>query len=244
MNTRKSRAVLSLVVALAAAAPAVRAETLPDPRRQELGPAARLQALLERVRLEQRRVATLEAEFTQFKESSMLVEPTEARGTFSYAAPDRVRWEYRSPNPISMLIRGDEMTVWYRDLDQVERVPVGRHSQRVLHYLGAGSSMDDLLEYFTVTLTMPQDGSSPYELALTPRFDRVARRVESLGLWIDPQLFLPVRLRFVEADGDVTDFRFANFTVNGELPGDRFELQLPANVEVRRLDLERHAGLR
>lgn len=219
------------------------AESLPHPRQQDLAPSARVAALVDRVRAEQQAIDTLEASFVQVRESSMLVEPIESNGVFSYAAPDRVRWEYVSPDPISMLITGDEMTTWYRDIEQAERVQVGRHSQRVLKYLGAGSTMDDLLEYFSVSLTLPKDPTEPYELALAPKFEKVARRLQAMSVWIDPELFLPVRLRYVEADGDVTDMRFEDLRINGELPEARFDLEIPQSVQVRRVELDPSFGV-
>ena len=216
---------------------------MPHPRQEDLAPSARVEALVDRVRAEQQAIDTLEASFVQIRESSMLVEPIESNGVFSYAAPDRVRWEYVSPDPISMLITGDEMTTWYRDIDQAERVQVGRHSQRVLKYLGAGSSMDDLLEYFSVSLTLPKDQTKPYELALAPKFEKVARRLQAMSVWIDPELFLPVRLRYVEADGDITDMRFEDLRINGELPETRFDLEIPQSVQVRRVDLDPSFGV-
>ncbi|MEE8138754.1 MAG: outer membrane lipoprotein carrier protein LolA [Thermoanaerobaculia bacterium] len=214
-----------------------------DPRRQGLTPSERLQALVDRVRLEQSKLETLEAEFTQLKQSSMLLEPSVSKGVFSYAAPDRVRWEYKTPNPISMLIFGEEMTTWYRDIGQAEKVRVGRHSQRVLQLLGAGSSVSELLEYFSVSLTLPKDRSRPYMLELKPRFRRVAKRLRGMSLWIDPQLYLPIRLRYLEPDGDVTEYSFSNLRINGELPEDRFRLELPRSVKVKFVDFDRRAGL-
>lgn len=234
-----------LLAALAgAAAAAPRQVTMPDPRAEGLAGGERLEALVERVRLEQQSLRTLEAGFTQHKESAMLLEPVESRGVFSYAAPDRVRWEYEAPNPISLVIEGEQMTTWYRDIDQAERIQIGRHSQRVLQLLGAGSSMDKLLEYFTVTLSLPADPRSPYELTLAPRFSRVAKRLRGMSVWIDAERFLPVRLRYEEPDGDLTEYRFFDLRVNGELPPERFELVLPASVDVKVVDLDRRAGLR
>jgi len=226
-----------------AAVALVGAQNQPHPRQKDLEPSERLAALVNRVRSEQQNVSTLEAGFTQIRESSMLIEPAESTGVFSYASPDRVRWEYESPNPISMLITGDEMTTWYRDIEQAERVQVGRHSQRVLKYLGAGSTMDDLLEYFSVSLTLPKDQSQPYKLEMVPKFDKVAKRLQGMSVWIDPELFLPLRLRYIEADGDVTDMRFEDLRVNGGLPEERFNLDIPITVEVRHVELDRSSGL-
>lgn len=219
-------------------------EELPHPRNEGLGPSERVGALLDRVRVEQSRLESLEADFVQIKESALLVEPVESRGGFAFAAPDKVRWEYESPNPISILIVDEEMTTWYRDIQQAERVSVGRQSRRVLQYLGAGTSMDDLLEYFLLTLTVPIEETEPYTFDLAPKFDKVAKRIQGMTIWIDPDRFLPMRLRFVEADGDITDLRFENLRINEGVPGEHFELRLPDTVEVRQVEWDRSAGRR
>ena len=215
----------------------------PDPKQDGLTGAERVNALIERVRLEQARVQSLEADFVQIKESSMLAGPVEARGLFSFSAPDRVRWDYLLPDPIAILISDEVMTTWYQDIDQAEKVHVGRQSQRVLEYLGAGSSMDELMEYFTLTLTMPIDEAEPYYLQLDPLFDKVAKRIKGMSIWVDPQTFLPVRLRYYEADGDITDLSFDNVRLNLGVPEDRFVLELPTTVQVRQVELDRPTGL-
>ncbi len=229
---------LTLLPALAVSA------DLPDPRDRSLEPSERLAALLERCRAEQAEIQTLEARFEQRKESALLLEPSVSRGVFSYSAPDRVRWEYQAPEAISMVIAQDELTTWYRDLEKVERAQVGGRSQRVLEYLGAGSSLDDLSKYFTVSLLVPEAASAAYRLELTPRFERVAKRLRGLEIWIDPELYLPVGLRYVEADGDVTEYRFENYRVNAPLPEDRFVLELPSGIDIETVELEARSAAR
>lgn len=233
---------LTLLIALAAglcAGAAGAAGTLPDPRAEGLDSTERLEALVARVKGEQSKVETLQADFVQRQESEFLLEPEVSRGKFSYAAPDRVRWEYQSPNPITMVIDGKTMTTWYRDLRRVDEVKVGRHSERVLRYLGASGSMDTLLEYFDVAAAFPADEEEPYRLELTPRYDRVAKKLKSLTIWIDPRRFVPRRLVYVTGDGGVTEYRFDDLKINAKLPADHFELSLPDGVEVRVVDLER-----
>src|SRR5687768_17178394 len=93
LDRRDMRRLLATsTLALLAAAGAVHAAP-PDPDAPGLSVDKRLQALVERVKLEQRQLRTLEADFVQRRESEFLAQPEVARGTFSYAAPDRVRWE-------------------------------------------------------------------------------------------------------------------------------------------------------
>ena len=231
--------VLATLVAGAAVAQETRA-----PRDDDVDPADRLTVLVERLRQESAERATMEADFVQIKESSLLQEPIEARGVFSYRSPDLARWEYVTPDPITLVIRGEELITWYRDLDRAERFEVGRQSQKVLEYLGASTSIITLLEYFTVYLHMPEDVTQPYLLRLEPRYKRIEKRIKLLELWIEPERYLPVRLRYVEADGDVTDYRFDNFRINEDIPAERFEVDLPAGVEIetRQLGQGRSGG--
>ena len=242
------KAVLRLVcltlLALAPAGVAVAQESPPDPRDPELKPSERLGALLDRMQIEQAAVETLEADFIQLKESQFLMAPAESAGQFSYRAPDRVRWEHRSPTPISLLITGEEMITWYRDLEKVERMLVGRHSQRILEYLGATGSVEQLRKYFSVRLELSEDLSQPYRLELTPRYSRIAKRLQKMVVWVDPDLFLVSRLRLVEPDDDLTEYRFNRLRVNGGLPPDRFDLKLPTGIVVETVDFEARLGIR
>jgi len=239
---RRSIAIAALAVVALPFAVLAATDEIPDPRSEDLEAEDRLGVLVDRIRFEHERLHTLEAQFTQFKESELLVEPAEATGVFSYSAPDQVRWEYRDPDPISLLIEGDVMTTWYKDINQAEKIFVGKHSQRVLEYLGASSSMEKLLEYFDVMMSTPKDLSKPFRLELTPRFARVEKRLREMSISIHPEYYLPIYLRYVEANGDVTEYEFTDLKVNSDLPADRFDLEIPAEVDLREVDLTRRAA--
>ena len=213
------------------------AQDLATPRDADVEPGQRLEVLVERIRLASSQRQTMQADFTQIKESALLQQPLESKGVFSYRSPDRARWEYLSPDPVSLVIHGDEMVTWYRDLDRAERFEVGRQSQKVLEYLGASTSIISLLEYFDVYLHMPEDVEEAYLLKLLPRYKRIEKRIKELEIWVEPERYLPVRLRYVEADGDVTDYRFENFQINGDIPAERFEIDLPVGVEIEERQL-------
>jgi outer membrane lipoprotein-sorting protein len=218
---------------------ALAAEGLPDPAAPGLSTKQRLDSLIERVKLEQNGMATLEADFVQHKQSTWLIEPEEARGVFSYSAPDQVRWEYLSPNPIVVMIREKELTTWYRDLGKAERLKIQKYSSQIFKYLGASGSLQTLMEYFTVHARFPQSTAEPYLIELSPRYARIARRVTSMALWIDSRTFVPVRVRYEEPNGDLTEYRFENVRINSEIPSERFELELPPEVDLRVLRVDR-----
>jgi outer membrane lipoprotein-sorting protein len=234
LATLGALALLSAAPAAAAARPSLP----PDPEASGLTASLRLSALIERVKWEQSRLDTLEADFTQERASEFLARPEASHGRFSYASPDRVRWEYVDPKPISMVIRGDEMLTWYRDLGRAEKVRVGRVSSQVFRYLNATGSLDSLMGYFAITFAAPAAGE-PYRLELKPRYPRIAKRLTGMALWIDRARYLPVRVRYVEPNGDTTDYRFENLRQNVPIPSDRFELALPKDVPVKVVDLDK-----
>lgn len=221
-----------LVVALLAAAGELPAQPRsPDPTAPDLDPSARLEALLSRIEARQSGIRTLSASFTEHKESSLFLQPVHAAGRFYYAAPDRVRWEYEQPDPMSLLIRGDELVTWYHDLGEAQRLEIGRQSQQVTKLLGMSSSLDTLLEHFTIRMGIPEaDGA--FRLVLTPRFSRLARRMEELTIWVSQETWLPERFVYLEPGGDRTEYEFADIRVNQSLPERIFELDLPSGVSV------------
>lgn len=228
----RTAAFLVLLAGLAAA-PALAAP--PDPDAPGLSSSERLQALFERVRVEQNAVRSFEARFVQRKESEMFLQPEEARGVFSFLAPDRVRWEFVSPDPMTVLIDDDRMTTWYQDLERADVMAVGRYSEQILKYLGASGTLETLLDYFRVRAVFPEGRSDPYRLTLDPRYARISKRIEAMEIWIDRERFVPVRLRYVEPGGDVTEYRFSEIEINAGLPAERFELRLPAGTKRRTL---------
>lgn len=213
------------------------AEDLPDPRQEGLTTGQKLEQLLARVELEQGRMETMQASFVQYKESALLIEPQVSKGEFLFVKPDKVRWEYTEPEPIRVVIHGEEMLTWYRDLGRAERVLVGNYSDRILEYMGASNSLELLRKYFDLRVEFPRDPTAPYLIQLLPRFERVAKRIAGMSLEIDPERFLPTTLRYEEADGDVTEYRFENLVLNGTIPDDGFDLGLPEGVEVHTVEL-------
>jgi len=238
------RTVAAIVLSLSLAVPAFAAKppAVPDPMAAGLTGPQRLSALVDRVKYEQKQLKTLEARFTQQQESSMLAQPEESKGVFSFAAPDRVRWEYQSPSPITVVILGDQMTTWYRDLKRAETLKVGRYSSQVFKYLGASGSLQTLLEYFTVKLKLPEKKGDPYRMELVPKYQRIAKRLKGMTLWIDGDTFFPARLKYIEADGDTVEYQFSDMKRNAPIPPDRFVLKLPPDVHNRVVDLAREGN--
>lgn len=211
--------------------------TAPDPDEAGLTTSQRLDRLIERIKWEQARLESMEASFVQDKVSALLIKPEQATGHFFYQAPDRVRWDFDQPSSTTVVVNEEEMITWYRDLKRAERIDVGKQADRVMQYLSASNSLESLQRYFSLKVSFPKDPKEPYRLELTPRFARVAKRIKSMAVHLDRAGYWPVFVRYVEPDGDSTELRFAQVKLNGQIPAERFKLVLPADVEVKKLEL-------
>ena len=186
------------------------------------------------MRIEQNSYTTLQAVFEQRTKSDLLLEPEVSRGVFYYRAPDAIRWEYLEPTAKIILIQGREMTTWYQDLGLAEIRRVGRRSGRLLKYLGAGGSLETLMEYFTLGVRWPEtegEGGS-YQLRLSPRYKRIAKRLEVINVEVDGRDFVPRRFYYLEPSGNETEYIFTDIEVDGTIPEERFRLDLPPDVDV------------
>ncbi len=229
---RRPLLALALVLAVLLVAGWTAAGEVPDPSDASLSSVDRLGALVERMKIEQKGFSTLVASFEQETSTEMLVEAEQSKGTFYYEAPDKVRWQYDAPTPKVIVINGPELVTWYQDLHRAEKVQVGRYSDAVFKYLGASGSLETLMDYFSLRVDFPR-GSEPYKIDLVPRYKRVEKRLRDMSVSIDGKLFVPVELSYTEPNGDSTHYQFSDFKVNQPIPATHFELELPADVDVR-----------
>jgi outer membrane lipoprotein-sorting protein len=229
--TMRRAATLTAVLFFCAAFSAAEAQ-VPDPSDASLSSVDRLRALVERMKIEQKGFDTLVASFEQETSTEMLVEAERSKGTFYYEAPDKVRWQYDHPTPKVIVINGQELLTWYKDLHRAEKVQVGRYSDAVFKYLGASGSLETLMDYFSLRIDFPK-GDEPYRIDLVPRYKRVEKRLREMSVSIDSKLFVPVELSYVEPNGDATHYAFTHFRVNEPLPAAQFDLTLPPDVDLR-----------
>ena len=235
---RRILLILSVVVlgSLASASPAPKTATV-----DELEGSAKLDALIERVVERQRALQTLEAEFVQHKESDLLLDAVESTGVFLFRAPDLVRWDYRQPDAMVVVFAEDTVTTYHPDQARAERIKVSKKQRRFVRVLAGTQPLDDLTSHFSMTLADP-GGQANYLLTLRPVGNMLSKKLRSVEIEVDRELFLPVVIEYNEADGDSTRYEFRNLTINPEIEESRFRLDLGADVILETLDAS--AGVR
>ena len=201
----------------------------------------KLHALLDAVVERQRSAEGMRARFTQVKRSDLLLEPAVSTGTFSYLAPEKVRWDYAEPEPMVVLFDQDEITTYHPRQERAEVVEIAARHRRFVSVLAGTQPLDDLAESFSITLS-DRGAPAPYTLTLEPIHRVISRRLEKVVLQIDRELMLPVVVQVDEADGDSTRYEFEELEVDPGLDEELFTLDLDT-AEVVRIDASSGAGM-
>ena len=88
----------------------------------QAAPAVTLAQVIKKVQEQQKKTATLQADFRQEKELALMARPEVSTGTFIYSRPSNVRWTYDSPKRVQMVIAGGFLTTYYPELNKAERI--------------------------------------------------------------------------------------------------------------------------
>jgi outer membrane lipoprotein-sorting protein len=201
----------------------------------ELQGSAKLDALVDRVVSRQRSLRSLKASFVQVKRSSLLLGEVESSGQFSFLAPDRVRWDYRSPDPMVVLFADEEVITYHPQRKRARRIKVSKKERRFVRALAGTLPLDDVFTHFSVRM-VDSGAPRPYTLELEPTLGSIRKRLDSLRLEVDRELLLPIVIEYNEADGDSTRYEFHQLEIDPELSLSTFRLELGDEVEVETID--------
>lgn len=195
----------------------------------------KLDALIAKVVERQRELRSLRADFTQVKSSDLLLEPLESSGEFEFVAPDRVRWDYATPDPMIVVFADDTLTTYHPGQRRAERIRVADRHQRFVRALAGTQPLDELASQFAIALEDP-GAPAPYRLTLTPTHRTLRKRLQQIVLDIDRELLLPVMVEYRGADGDITRYEFRDLQLDPTIEMSRFQLDLGADVEIETID--------
>ncbi len=235
------RKLIFLLCAVTIAAFGLTAATPPADLIDSLEGSAKLDALLARVAEQQRSLQSLSADFVQLKRSELLLEEVESRGEFFFQAPDKVRWDYRKPDEMVVVFFEDTVTTYHPEQSRAELLKISKKQRRFVRVLAGTQPLDDLMSNFDMRF-VDREGDDHYYLTLRPTSAMVKKKLHSVEIEIDRELFLPVIIEYNEADGDTTRYEFRNLVLNPPIDDSQFRLQFGAGVKLQTIDASAGVG--
>ena len=156
---------------------------------------------------------TFQCGFVQEKTSSMLAEPSIAKGTMHYAAPDRMRWEYTEPYAFALVVNGEKIT---KMTDGKAEMLDGKSSRMYQGMVGLimGSASGKKLFDTSVFDVVMFDDDTFWRAEMTPKRRDMKRMFSQLVFRFDKKTNGISRVEFKDASGDVTSSRFEDIKLN------------------------------
>lgn len=183
---------------------------------------------------------TLQADFVQRREIKTFKEPLESRGTLSYAAPDKFRWEIAQP-PSTAILTPEQVTIIYPNMERVEIISVERIENSkwrdTFELIRAGfpESMEDLQQHFNLLSVNPiEEQEGLYRLRMELKKSRAGNPVREVQVAFDPGLAAPRQTALHFKDGSQVVTIFTTSRPDAELPQGTFSPDIPAAYKITR----------
>jgi outer membrane lipoprotein carrier protein len=174
-------------------------------------------------------VGTLRADFEQLHYSMAVSDPLREKGELLFEKPDRMRWEYRSPENKVFLYQAGVLETYLPAEKQLIRSPVAKEaleSDIFGIFLGLMSFEE---AYVIEAAFFPTDAPGVRQVKLTPREEGDFSHVL---LEIDETTWLLRRAIFLEWTGNKREFIFSRVRTGVRLPAGAFTLKVPPGTEI------------
>lgn len=174
---------------------------------------------------------TLRARFVQTKVFTAIGEEERSSGVLYYRKPDRLRWEYSTPDRSWTVIAGDRGWAVFPGIRQVQRFEVGRsRAEKILSTIGFGECGSAFAEAFDTTLASGTRGAPV--LSLAPRRPELAASFTRIELTLDAKDHLPRDILLHETTGDTTRIELSDVKRGVAIEGSLFQFTAPEGYSV------------
>jgi outer membrane lipoprotein-sorting protein len=163
--------------------------------------------------VKQQSMQSIRARFTETTTSSLLTAPIVSHGTVVGAPPARVLMTYVDPEPKTVVIDGDTLTIAWPERHERQQIRIGEVQKRIDQYF-THASIKDLQSMFEIVAMPDQTRRTADRIEMRPKRKQIKQGLERLDLWIDRESSLLVQMRMFFAGGDEKTIALDNITTN------------------------------
>ena len=168
-------------------------------------------------------VHAVASEFRQERRLAMLKEPLISSGRFNYEKPDKLRWEFLSPDPSGFLVNGKLAKQWKGKNNPPEAFDLQQNPviQLIVDQLLTWTKADFawIEQRYTVSVVK----ENPISLKLVPRSSKEKQYIDHILVSFEAETDYSNAVDIIEKGGDSTRIRFFNMIINNSPQKELFE---------------------
>lgn len=169
-------------------------------------------------------MTSLQCDFVQVKQLSLLQTALTSKGKMYYKGGDRLRWEYTSPYVYTFVLNGDRVILKSSEKTDVLSVRSSKMFQQIARIMLNSVTGRCLADGGDFRVTMYKGGKE-WEARLVPQQKELAALFSEVCLHIDPKLRMVTVVELKERSGDTTRIEMKNVRKNETIDNAVFSVQ-------------------
>ena len=155
------------------------------------------------------RIVSIECDFVQSKESSLLAAPAVSTGHLTYRKPDYLEWDYATPAPMTFIADGDQVRIVRSGQTETLVGNAGRMMKEMSRMIIGNMDGSVLTNEKFFKTEYAQEGDH-LVVTLYPQKPHLRKMWSKLVLYYERQTMAATRFEMVEAAGDLMVITFTN----------------------------------
>ena len=156
-------------------------------------------------------IQSLSCQFTQTKQSSLLVDNAVAKGKMSYSRPKSMRWEYTSPYSYALVVEGDSLSMTGNGTASTNQ-KANRMMKEMSSLIIGSINGERLFDERTFSINLYEE-TGCYRVKMNPKRKDMQRMFQNITFLFGSDDYTVRSVVLTEKSGDATTINFENVTI-------------------------------
>jgi len=163
---------------------------------------------------------SIESDFVQEKNMSVLSEKIITKGHFYFKKENMLRWEYLDPFNYVIILNKDKVTI--KDDNKVSRYDMNANKMfRSINDMMINSVQGNVLDSKDYTIKL-MENQHYFLVEMTPVVKETKAFLKTINLYFSRTSYTVSRVKMTEVSGDYTSIEFVNQKKNESIPDSKF----------------------
>ncbi|MBQ5424241.1 MAG: outer membrane lipoprotein carrier protein LolA [Bacteroidales bacterium] len=156
-------------------------------------------------------IQSLSCQFTQTKQSSLLVDNAVAKGKMSYSRPKSMCWEYTSPYSYALVVEGDSLSMTGNGTASTNQ-KANRMMKEMSSLIIGSINGERLFDERTFSINIYEE-TGCYRVKMNPKRKDMQRMFQNITFLFGSDDYTVRSVVLTEKSGDATTINFENLTI-------------------------------